>query len=295
MRFYALLPGPDGTAWLSLPRTFDLMNPEGWFKTELEPRIERKQERTLWRLTWDGGRRERVVPQAGGLPGDKENRTKAPQLIGPKLTTEEVNRARDRAPVDKNGVCWSNLTHQSCQLSTCQRSHEPLRGQFEQLDPAVRMQLLRRGGLQQMKQETAQTVEVKIKELRQQVAQDKSDKIAKPKRKAGEAGEGGSEEPTGKAGGEARVKFNEVPEEFEAVDYTRQEDVQELVQGPDGLWGVPQPHQERPHEGGDEKASSEKAKELVTKARQLSSGPAVGFEHGIGRFVRMGGGKSRQR
>ena len=54
LRFYALLPGPDGAAWLQLPRTFDLLNPEGWFKTELEPRIERKQERTLWRLTWDG-------------------------------------------------------------------------------------------------------------------------------------------------------------------------------------------------------------------------------------------------
>lgn len=265
LRFYALLPGPDGTAWLVLPRTFDLLNPD-------EPRIERKQERTLWRLTWDGGRRERTVPQAGGSPGDKE-RGKPIQLLGPKLTTVEVNRARDRAAVDKGGtlLCWSNLTHQGCQLATCQRSHEPLRGQFEQLDPAVRMQLLRRGGLRRMKQETAQSVETKIKELRQQIAQDKGDKIAKPKRKAGETGEA-AEQTTSKAGRKIRVKFNAVPEEFEAVDYTRQEDVQELIKPSDDLWATPHEHQERLHRAGDEKAP-DKAKELVEKARRLSTDP----------------------
>lgn len=247
------------------------MNPEGWFKTELEPRIERKQERTLWRLTWDGGRRERTVPQAGGSPGDKD-RGRGAQLLGPKLTTEEVNRGRDRAPVDKNGtlLCWSNLTHQGCQLPSCQRSHEPLRGQFEQLDPAVRMQLLRRGGLRRMKQETSQTVEAKIKELRQQVAQDKGDKISKPKRKAGESGEGAEEASTSKAGGETRVKFTEVPEEFEA----RQEDVQELVKPVDDSWAVPHNHQERVYNTGDEKAPNS-AKELVERARRLSTGPVL--------------------
>ena len=216
------------------------------------------------------------MPQAGGTPGDKGDRLKAPQLIGPKLSTEEVNRARDRAPVDKSGVllCWSNLTHVGCLVANCQRSHEPLRGQFEQLDPAVRMQLIRRGGLRRMKQETPQTAEVKIKELRQQVTQDKSDKIAKPKRKAGEANEENVEEPSSRAGGEQRVKFNEIPEEFEAVDYTKQEDVQELLKAPDGFWGVPQQHQDRPHGAGEGKAP-EKAKELVTRARRLSEGPVL--------------------
>ena len=219
---------------------------------------------------------ERSVPQAGGVPGDKGDRLKAPQLIGPKLSTEEVNRARDRAPVDKNGVllCWSNLTHLGCQVATCQRSHEPLRGQFEQLDPAVRMQLIRRGGLRRMKQETPQTAEAKIKELRQQVAQDKSEKVAKPKRKAGEANEENPEEASSRAGGEQRVKFNEIPEEFEAVDYTKQEDVQELLKAPDGSWGVPQRHQDRPHGAGENKAP-EKAKDLVTRARRLSEGPVL--------------------
>ena len=36
IRFHALLPGPDGHAWLVLPSTFDLMNPSGWFKAELD-------------------------------------------------------------------------------------------------------------------------------------------------------------------------------------------------------------------------------------------------------------------
>ena len=72
LRFYALLPGPDGTAWLTLPRTFDLMNPEGWFKTELEPRIERKQERTLWRLTWDGGKAWKGSPGRRSVWGQRQ-------------------------------------------------------------------------------------------------------------------------------------------------------------------------------------------------------------------------------
>ena len=43
-------------------------------------------------------------------------------LMGPKLTSEEVNRARDRAPVDKGGtlLCWSHLTHQGCTVAPWQ-------------------------------------------------------------------------------------------------------------------------------------------------------------------------------
>lgn len=41
-RFYALLPGRDGRAWLQMPNTFDIKNPEGWFQSELAPRIERR-------------------------------------------------------------------------------------------------------------------------------------------------------------------------------------------------------------------------------------------------------------
>ena len=70
------------------------------------------------------------------------------------------------------------------------------------------------------------------------------------------------------------MKFNEIPEEFEAVDYTKQEDVQELLKAPDGSWGVPQRHQDRPHGAGENKAP-EKAKDLVTRARRLSDRPVL--------------------
>ena len=42
IKFYALLPNTEGKAWLELPRTFDLKNPEGWFTAEVLPRIERR-------------------------------------------------------------------------------------------------------------------------------------------------------------------------------------------------------------------------------------------------------------
>jgi len=281
LRFYALLPGPDGQAWLKLPNTFDIKNPEGWFKSELEPRIERRQERALWRLTWDGGRRDRGHPAGGTSPvaaGQTPEKGGKP-LLGPKLTAEEVNRARDRAPVDRHGtlLCWSHLTHQGCANSSCQRSHEPLKGSFEQLDACVRMQLLKRGGLKRMKAENKETVEQKIKEIRASLQADKAEKMSKPKRKAGEGENPVAEEVgTGKAGGqrEPRVRFWDVPVEFEAVDYTRQEDIKELVQQPDTYWGVPEPHQERPFHGGDEDAPSE-AVELVKRARELHDGPVL--------------------
>jgi hypothetical protein len=283
LRFYALLPGPDGQAWLRLPNTFDIKNPEGWFKTELEPRIDRRQERALWRLTWDGGRRDRGHP-AGGAPSSSAGAPPSPDkpgkaLLGPKLTAEEVNRARDRAPVDKMGtlLCWSHLTHQGCSNAGCQRSHEPLKDAFEQLDACVRMQLLKRGGLKRMKAETKETVDQKIKEIRASIQADKADKVAKPKRKAGEGEGPRSDEPTdGKAGGqrESKVRFWDVPEEFEAVDYTQQEDIKELIQQPDDHWGVPDPHQERPYHGGEEDAPSE-ATAMVKKARELQDGPVL--------------------
>lgn len=42
IKFYALLPGPDGEAWLKMPTSFDIELPGGWFQEEVIPRIERK-------------------------------------------------------------------------------------------------------------------------------------------------------------------------------------------------------------------------------------------------------------
>ena len=283
IRFYALLPGPDGQAWLSLPSTFDVTNPDGWFKTELEPRIARKQDRTLWRLTWEGGR-PRGQPQGAGAAGGASvaDKDPKPRLLGPKLPQDEVNRARERAPVDEKGtlLCWSYLTHQGCSVANCQRAHKALKGQFEHLDPCVRMQLVRRGGLKRMRAETKESAEEKIKQFRAEIAKDKAEKIGKAARRAGdvttdqEEPKGVSEESsTSKAGGEQRVRFWEVPEEFD-VDYTKQEDLHHLVRGPDGEWGVPAAHQDRPHGEGQEKAP-EDALNLVSKAKELSNGPTL--------------------
>ena len=33
LKFHALLPGPDGQAWLRMPSTFDIEKPDSWFQS----------------------------------------------------------------------------------------------------------------------------------------------------------------------------------------------------------------------------------------------------------------------
>lgn len=172
VKFHALMPDSSGYAWLQLPNTFDLEDPNSWFATEVKPRIDRKQDRALWRLTWEGpGKRDRGAP--AGAREEEPQKSEKPTLKtlwGPKLTPEEVTRARERAPTDREGklLCWGFLTHMGCNMQGCQRSHEQLRGAFEALDPAVQMQLLRRGGLKRMKMDSKEKVAEKIKAIRAQ-------------------------------------------------------------------------------------------------------------------------------
>ena len=143
VKFHALMPDASGYAWLQLPSTFDLEDPNSWFATEVKPRIERKQDRALWKLTWEGpNRRDRGGAPAGAKEEEPTGRGEKPTLKtlwGPKLTPEEVTRARERAPTDRDEklLCWGFLTHMGCNLQSCQRSHEQLR----------------RGGLKRMKLE----------------------------------------------------------------------------------------------------------------------------------------------
>ncbi len=65
VKFHALMPDASGYAWLQLPSTFDLEDPNSWFATEVKPRIERKQDRALWKLTWES-RRSAGRSQRGG-------------------------------------------------------------------------------------------------------------------------------------------------------------------------------------------------------------------------------------
>ena len=139
------MPDASGQAWLQLPDTFDLENPTSWFATEVKPRIERRQDRALWKLTWEGaGRREKGLAHAGAREVEEPAKGSAEKptlktLWGPKLSQEEVNRARERAPTDRDGklLCWGFLTHMGCSSANCQRAHEQLRGSFEALDTAV--------------------------------------------------------------------------------------------------------------------------------------------------------------
>ena len=175
LKFYALMPDERGDPPLQLPRTFDLQNPTGWFMTEVMPRISRRQDRMLWKMTWEGAAKSRGPAHSGGgneVPvsqkAGSEDKPTLKSLFGPKLTSEETNRAKDRAPTGKDGklLCWGFISHLGCTQANCQRAHEHLKGTFEALDPAVRMQLLRRGGLKRMRIETKESATEKIKELR---------------------------------------------------------------------------------------------------------------------------------
>ena len=205
LKFYALMPDDQGKPPLQLPRTFDLNHPDGWFATEVLPRIERRQERLLWKLTWEGATKQRGANAAAGgatTPKGGDSSLSVKSLLGPKMTTEETNRAKDRAPTAADGrlLCWGYLTHLGCNQQGCQRAHENLKGTFESLDPAVRMQLLRRGGLKRMKVESKESAAEKIKELRAHVTKDKAAKVqdGQDRRRAGtdRTGSGAAEKKT---------------------------------------------------------------------------------------------------
>ena len=284
LKFYALMPDSDGQAPLQLPNTFDLKNPNGWFATEVLPRIERRQERMLWKLTWEGGGKHRVQGQSAGgetSAAGKEDKITLKSLLGPKLTPEETNRAKERAPVDRDGklLCWGYISHVGCSQPSCQRSHENLRGTFEALDPTVQMQLLRRGGLRRMKAETKESVSEKIKDIRAAMAKDKASKVkeGQDRRRAGQEREKSVPEPEvekNKAGGKTVTWAP--PDEMVYVDYTPQEgDFASLVKGPDPTIFQNVTTEGKPHAGRDGDSASEKSWELIRQAQQLSDGPVL--------------------
>ena len=283
LKFYALMPDERGQPPLQLPRTFDLHHPDGWFSSEVLPRIERRQERMLWKLTWEGASKGRGPGQQAGGDGKADDKITPKTLIGPKLTAEETSRARDRAPTNKEGklLCWGHLSHMGCSQTGCQRAHEGLRGAFEALDPTVQMQLLRRGGLKRMRMESKESATEKIKELRNQVASDKKDKIkdGQNKRRAGEPLEG--EEERGKDEKRAGGVAWQVPKEMEQVDYTRQEkEFAEMVQGPkrEVFENIKAPSQE--HRGRDGETAPQTAQEMLKTAQRLADGPVLGALQG---------------
>lgn len=282
LKFYALMPDERGAPPLQLPRTFDLHHPDGWFVSEVLPRIERRQERMLWKLTWEGAAKSRGPSQTAGGDGKPDDKVTLRTLLGPKLTTEESNRARDRAPTTKDGklLCWGYLSHLGCTQAGCQRAHEHLKGAFESLDPMVQMQLLRRGGLRRMRQETKETATEKIGQLRAQVAKDRKDKIkdGQPKRKAGQED---ASQPVENQEGACEKRAGGVtwkpPAEMVEVDYTVQEkEFAEMLEGPKQEAFKNQHMEGVTHAGRGGETAPGAAQELLRKAQALSDGPVLG-------------------
>ena len=70
--------------------------------SEVMPRIERRQEQMLWKMTWEGAGKSQAQGQPAGVDGGrKEEKLSLKSLYGPKLTAEETPRAKDRAPTNK--------------------------------------------------------------------------------------------------------------------------------------------------------------------------------------------------
>eukprot|EP00435_Cladocopium_sp_Y103_P024605 s4663_g6.t1 len=151
------------------------------------------------------------------------------------------------------------------------------RGYWDPLDPAVRMQLPRRGGLRRMKAETHESAGEKIKELRAPVTTDKAAKI-----KDGQDRKGGQEPAQSRGDGDegrdghAGGTSWKVPEEMVRVDYTAQErEFADLVKGPDSTMFQHVPQRSHPHPGRGGETAPEEAKRLLQEAQRLADGPVL--------------------
>jgi hypothetical protein len=306
LKFYALMPDEAGRAWLQMPTAFDLHNPEGWFRQEIIPRVERRQDRMLWSLTWKGpGGNTRQPAHAGGEEEENEGDERTGQhptlksLWGPKLTKTEVDQARTKAPNDGQGnpLCWGNLTWLGCERSAqdCLRSHAPLKGKLGDLDYTIQAQFLRRGGLKRDPLVKKQEVEKRIESLRSHAKQDKDEKVKDGKaRGKGAAAKAAAREKAGSAetpepppaaepgprrtGGQSTksVRFDwKAPEEFEPVNFTEAEsELRQMVEGPTLEWLTDH------HPGGTAWSKEplevpQRAKELLQQAEEAAEGPVL--------------------
>ena len=156
IRFLAMAPDAEGNVWLRLPATFDLESPDEHFQMDVMAR----QLRSLNRACWGAALRQIPAPngdsrKAGetapkvGAPPPAPGGTKAPPLLGPTLTKDEMARASMHAPRTKDGnqpICWDAGTNRGCHTADCRNAHVPL-GKLALLDATVQMQIARRGGL----------------------------------------------------------------------------------------------------------------------------------------------------
>ena len=131
----------------------------------------------------NGGRDTKVV--GANLPASEGDPPARP-FIGPTLTQEERSRAMSHAPKTHDGsrvLCWDAGTHRGCPNQECRNAHGAL-GKLHLLDPAVQMEIARRGGLKEEKKleapQAAQRIDTLRKGILKKAASDRN-----PARKAG--------------------------------------------------------------------------------------------------------------
>ena len=201
IRFHCTAPDAEGVPWLSMPRTFDLEDPEGYFQLVIVDRKSRNLQRTIWNLTRPtrGPKLPKAKAKSQAKKSGSDERQSAEEevqpptksgglkLMGPRLTKEEAIRSNEHRPLDKNKkpLCWDAFSHAGCSRgSNCSFQHSGPNLTPSSLDYTVRMQLARRGGLKHLKKMTEAEAKAAIAEERQK-AKDAADKnIADGKAKA---------------------------------------------------------------------------------------------------------------
>ena len=131
----------------------------------------------------NGGRDAKVV---GSTTAPPDGTPPARPFIGPTLTQEERARAMAHAPKTHDGarvLCWDAGTHRDCPHQDCRNVHGTL-GKIHLLDPAVQIEVVRRGGLKEEKKleapQAAQRIDTLRKGIPKKAASDRN-----PPRKAG--------------------------------------------------------------------------------------------------------------
>ena len=157
LRCFFLARDEEGRPRLSLPTTYDLRDPDGYFQRDILPRRQREVTRALWQLahkqrpTGQGGGRAGDVDQDGHHAGDVKKPKALPTgsgLLGAPLSAKEAGRSLDQRPRDpatQRYVCWEANTHLGCKKTSCSHAHVDI-GKPTTLDYTIRMQLNRRHG-----------------------------------------------------------------------------------------------------------------------------------------------------
>lgn len=142
----------SGNNIFSLPDTFNLSDPSGFFRHQLLGDLERDFDRARWGQYYKG-------------PGSVTSRNAGPdqQTYGFPFFTKERRQCALNAPKTTRGatICWDHNTHLGCTQVDCKRNSEGGHVQFrnfETLWPQLKMYLLRKGGFKGRKNLILQTL-----------------------------------------------------------------------------------------------------------------------------------------